>query len=68
MLLIWLLKEKLFWTLENLQGSAALKNWLRPDLQICMCFIIPNCLNLMFVQETEFVFLIVLTPLPDLKI
>lgn len=34
----------------------------KPDLQICMYLIIPNCLNLVFVQETEFVFLIALTP------
>lgn len=59
MVLLWLFKAKLFWTLENLQSSPALKNCPGQTCDLHVS-IIPNCLNLMFVQETKFVFLIAL--------
>lgn len=65
MVLPWVFKAKLVNLGEHTEFSSPQK-LLRPDLQICMYLIIPNCLNLMFVKETKFVSLIALTP--DLKI
>lgn len=48
--------------LGELAEFSSPQKLLRPDLQICMYLIIPNCLNLMFVQETKFVSSIALAP------